>query len=108
MRGLLFLRIAVALAAGIGAGMLTSGADARSDEAVFQGNGRPGTVVAKVDGRRLYLAFDQAPAVGKAGKRRASKSRIRALSPPAEVTRDSSSTELKNGAFPFDPMAARQ
>ncbi len=69
------LRIALALAATIGAGMLmSSGAEARPDVVGFRGDYSPGTIVVKTNERRLYLVLDDGHAVrypvgvGKAGK----------------------------------------
>ena len=69
------LRIAVALAATIGAGVLMStAAEARPDVVGFRGDYSPGTIVVKTNERRLYLVVDQGHAVrypvgvGKAGK----------------------------------------
>ena len=94
------LRIAVALAATLGAGMLTStGAEARPDIVGFRGDYSPGTIVVKTNERRLYLVLDQEHAVrypvgvGKAGKQWAGitqidgKYRQPAWSPPADVKR---------------------
>jgi hypothetical protein len=97
------LRIAVAVAATIGTGMLTpTGAEARSDKIVFQSDDSPGALAAKE--RRFYSAFNQTKDDRKASKRRAKKPHDPALPPPAIVTRENSSTELRFGAFPFDPM----
>ena len=95
------LRIAVALAATLGVGMLMStGAEARPDIAGFRGDYSPGTIVIKTSERRLYLVLDQEHAfrypigVGKAGKQWAGitqidgKYRQPAWSPPADVKRD--------------------
>src|ERR1700709_506258 len=50
------LRIAVAVAAMSGAGLLTSGtAQARPDMVGFRGDYSPGTIVVKTNERRLYL-----------------------------------------------------
>ena len=55
------LRIAVALAATIGAGMLgTTAAQARPDVVGFRGDYSPGTIVVKTNERRLYLVLDPA------------------------------------------------
>ena len=77
------LRIAVALAATIGAGLLMSSeAQARPDMVGFQGNYSPGTIVVKTNERRLYLVVDPGHAVrypvgvGKAGKQWAGVTRI--------------------------------
>src|ERR1700743_2386625 len=77
------LRIAVALAATFGAGLLMSSeAQARPDMVGFQGNYSPGTIVGKTNERRLYLVVDPTHAmrypvgVGKAGKQWAGTTRI--------------------------------
>src|SRR3982075_2318363 len=98
---LMSLRIAVALATTIGAGMLmSSGAEARPDMVGFHGDYSPGTIVVKTNERRLYLVLDDGHAVrypvgvGKAGKQWAGTTRIDgkylepAWSPPAEVKHD--------------------
>src|SRR4030088_3736212 len=98
---LMSVRIAVALAATIGAGMLiTTQAEARPDVVGFRGDYSPGTIVVKTNERRLYLVVDQGRAVrypvgvGRAGKQWAGTTRIDgkytnpAWSPPAEVKRD--------------------
>src|SRR5512140_2153138 len=98
---LMSLRIAVALAATIGAGMLMStAAQARPDVVGFRGDYSPGTIVVRTNERRLYLVVDQDHAVrypvgvGKSGKQWAGVTRIDgkyrnpAWSPPAEVKRD--------------------
>src|SRR6202795_4891102 len=95
------LRIAVALAATIGAGMLvTSEAQARPDVVGFRGDYSPGTIVVKTNERRLYLVVDPGHAVrypvgvGKSGKQWAGTTRIDgkyrnpAWSPPSEVKHD--------------------
>lgn len=95
------LRIAVALAATIGAGALMSGAaQARPDMVGFRGDYSPGTIVVKTNERRLYLVVDPGHAmrypvgVGRAGKQWAGVTRIDgkylspAWSPPAEVRHD--------------------
>jgi hypothetical protein len=86
------LRIALGLTAMMAAGMSIPTGAAAGSETVEQG---------------FYRAFNQTPAAGKAHKRRASKRPEPVVTPPAEV-RHESSTELRNGAFPFDPMSARQ
>jgi lipoprotein-anchoring transpeptidase ErfK/SrfK len=95
------LRIAVALAATIGAGMLlTTQAEARPDVVGFRGEYSPGTIIVKTNERRLYYVVDQGHAVrypvgvGRAGKQWAGTTRIDgkyrnpAWSPPREVKRD--------------------
>src|ERR1700681_4908125 len=112
------LRIAVALAATIGAGMLiTTQAEARPDVVGFRGDYSPGTIVVKTNERRLYLVVDQDHAVrypvgvGKAGKQWAGVTRIdgkyrnRAWSPPAEVKHDKPSIpDVIPGGSPHNPM----
>ncbi len=95
------LRIAVALAATIGAGILgVTQAEARPDVVGFRGDYSPGTIVIKTNERRLYLVVDQGHAVrypvgvGRAGKQWAGTTQIDgkylhpAWSPPSEVRRD--------------------
>src|SRR5580704_8137094 len=95
------LKIAVALAAIIGAGtLMLSQAEARPDMVGFRGDYSPGTIVVRTNERRLYLVVDPGHAmrypvgVGKAGKQWAGTTRISgkytnpAWSPPAEVKRD--------------------
>src|SRR5471032_1859574 len=95
------LRIAVALAATLGVGMLgTTAAQARPDMVGFRGDYSPGTIVVKTNERRPYLVVDPGHAVrypvgvGKAGKQWAGTTRIDgkyrnpAWSPPTEVKRD--------------------
>src|SRR3981189_3281076 len=79
---LMSLRIAVALAATIGAGILVStGAEARPNIVGFRGDYSPGTIVVKTNERRLYLVVDQGRAfaypvgVGRAGKPRGGTTR---------------------------------
>jgi lipoprotein-anchoring transpeptidase ErfK/SrfK len=112
------LRIAVALAATIGAGMLIStAAQARPDVVGFRGDYSPGTIVVKTSERRLYLVVDQDHAVrypvgvGKAGKQWAGVTRIDgkyqypAWAPPAEVKRDKPTIpNLIPGGSPHNPM----
>jgi lipoprotein-anchoring transpeptidase ErfK/SrfK len=115
---LMSLRIAVVLAATIGAGILVStGAEARPDLVGFRGDYSPGTIVIKTNERRLYLVLDQAHAVrypvgvGKAGKQWAGTTQIDgkyrnpAWAPPAEVKRDKPSIpDLIPGGSPRNPM----
>src|ERR1700727_3459045 len=95
------VRIAVALAATIGVGLLTAGtAQARPDVVGFRGDYSPGTIVVKTNERRLYLVVDQGRAVrypvgvGKSGKQWAGTTRIDgqyrnpAWSPPKEGKHD--------------------
>jgi lipoprotein-anchoring transpeptidase ErfK/SrfK len=112
------MRIAVALAATIGAGILMSGtAQARPDVVGFRGDYSPGTIGVKTNERRLYLVVDQDHAVrypvgvGKAGKQWAGVTRIDgkylhpAWSPPAEVKRDKPSIpDVIPGGSPSNPM----
>ena len=114
------LRIAVALAATIGAGMLvTTGAEARPDVVGFRGDYSPGTIVVKTNERRLYLVVDPAHAVrypvgvGKAGKQWQGSAEIvakfikPAWTPPADVKRDN--PRIPNyipGGVPGNPMGA--
>ena len=115
---LMSLRIAVALAAMIGAGMLiTTQAEARPDMVGFRGDYSPGTIVVKTNERRLYLVVDPGHAmrypvgVGKAGKQWAGTTQIDgkyrnpAWSPPAEVKRDKPSIpDVIPGGSPQNPM----
>jgi lipoprotein-anchoring transpeptidase ErfK/SrfK len=112
------LRIAVALAATIGAGMLMStAAQARPDVVGFRGDYSPGTIVVRTGERRLYLVVDQDHAVrypvgvGKAGKQWAGVTQIDgkyqnpAWAPPAEVKRDKPAIpNLIPGGSPHNPM----
>jgi lipoprotein-anchoring transpeptidase ErfK/SrfK len=112
------LRIAVALAATIGAGMLaTTTAQARPDVVGFRGDYSPGTIVVKTNERRLYLVLDPDHAVrypvgvGKSGKQWAGTTRIDgkylspAWSPPAEVKRDKPQIpDVIPGGSPRNPM----
>ena len=112
------LRIAMALAATIGAGMLgATQAEARPDMVGFRGDFSPGTIVIKTNERRLYLVVDQGHAmrypvgVGRAGKQWAGTTRIDgkyrspAWSPPSEVRRDKPSIPaVIPGGSPRNPM----
>jgi len=112
------LRVAVALAATIGAGMLMpTAAEARPDVVGFRGDYAPGTIVVRTNERRLYLVVDQDHAVrypvgvGKAGKQWAGtthidgKYRHPAWSPPAEVKRDKPGIpDVIPGGSPRNPM----
>jgi lipoprotein-anchoring transpeptidase ErfK/SrfK len=112
------LRIAVALAVTIGAGMLMlTAAEAAPDVVGFRGDYSPGTIVIKTNERRLYLVVDQDHAVrypvgvGKSGKQWAGvtqidgKYRNPAWAPPAEVKRDKPSIpDLIPGGSPHNPM----
>ena len=57
------LRIAVALAATIGVGLMADTAQARPDVVGFRGDYSPGTIVVKTNERRLYLVVDPGHAV---------------------------------------------
>jgi lipoprotein-anchoring transpeptidase ErfK/SrfK len=112
------LRIAVALAATIGAGVLMStAAEARPDVVGFRGDYSPGTIVVKTNERRLYLVVDPDHAVrypvgvGRAGKQWAGVTRIDgkyrnpAWSPPAEVKHDKPNMpDVIPGGSPRNPM----
>ena len=112
------LRIAVALAATLGLGILgTTAAQARPDMVGFRGAYAPGTIVVKTNERRLYLVVDPDHAVrypvgvGKSGKQWAGTTRIDgkyrnpAWSPPAEVKRDKPSIpDVIAGGSPRNPM----
>src|SRR3981189_123757 len=95
------LRIAMALAGAMGAGMLgATEAEARPDVVGFRGDFSPGTIVIKTNERRLYLVVDQGHAmrypvgVGRAGKQWAGTTRIDgkyrspAWAPPSEGRAD--------------------
>jgi lipoprotein-anchoring transpeptidase ErfK/SrfK len=95
------MRIAVALAATIGAGIAMSPAAQAAPEMVgIHGDYSPGTIVVKTHERRLYYILDSGHAmrypvgVGKAGKQWAGTTQIDgkyrnpAWSPPLEVKRD--------------------
>jgi lipoprotein-anchoring transpeptidase ErfK/SrfK len=112
------LRIAVALATTIGAGILgVTGAEARPDVVDFQGDYSPGTIVVKTNERRLYLVVDESHAVrypvgvGRAGRQWTGVTRIDgkyrnpAWSPPSEVRRDKPSIpDVIPGGSPRNPM----
>jgi lipoprotein-anchoring transpeptidase ErfK/SrfK len=112
------LRIAVALAATIGSGLLMSTeADARADMVGFRGDYAPGTIVVKTNERRLYLVVDPEHAmrypvgVGRSGKQWAGVTRIDgkylhpAWSPPEEIRRDKPSMPyVIPGGSPRNPM----
>ena len=77
------MRIAVALAATIGAGIvMSSAAQARPEIVGISGDYTPGTIVVKTHERRLYLILDTGHAmrypvgVGKAGKQWAGTTKI--------------------------------
>ena len=120
------MRIAVALAATIGAGMsmsvltsvlMSSAAEARPEMVGISGDYTPGTIVVKTSERRLYLILDSGHAmrypvgVGKSGKQWAGitkidgKYRNPAWAPPAEVKRDKPSIpDVIPGGSPRNPM----
>jgi lipoprotein-anchoring transpeptidase ErfK/SrfK len=112
------LRIAVALVATIGTGMLvTTTAEARPEMVGVHGDYSPGTIVVRTNERRLYLILDSGHAmrypvgVGKSGKQWAGTTRIDgkyrnpAWAPPAEVKRDKPSIpNLIEGGSPRNPM----
>ena len=113
------LRIAVALAATIGAGVVMSSAAQARPEMVglHADNYSPGTIVVKTNERRLYLIVDSGHAmrypvgVGKSGKQWAGTTRIDgkytnpAWSPPAEVKRDKPNMpNVIPGGSPHNPM----
>jgi lipoprotein-anchoring transpeptidase ErfK/SrfK len=115
---LMSLRIAVALAATLGAGLLVANpAQARPDTVGFRGDYSPGTIVVKTSERRLYLILDEGHAVrypvgvGRAGKQWAGTTRIDgkyrnpAWSPPTEIKRDKPSMpDVIPGGSPHNPM----
>ncbi len=112
------LRIAVALAATFGAGLLvTTEAQARAEVVGVHGDYSPGTIVVKTNERRLYLILDQGHAVrypvgvGKSGKQWAGTTRIDgkyrnpAWSPPREVKHDKPNMpDVIPGGSPRNPM----
>src|SRR3954466_11028113 len=112
------IRIAVALAATIGVGVLMSqAAEARPEMVGVRGDYTPGTIVVKTNERRLYLVVDQGRAmrypvgVGRSGKQWAGTTRIDgkytnpAWSPPAEVKRDRPPMpNVTPGVSPRTPM----
>ena len=114
------MRIAVALAATIGAGVLmSSAAEARPEMVGIRGEYTPGTIVVKTNERRLYLILDSGRAmrypvgVGRAGKQWSGSARIDgkqlspAWAPPAEIRRDKPSLpSVIPGGAPSNPMGA--
>ncbi|QOZ29438.1 MULTISPECIES: L,D-transpeptidase [Bradyrhizobium] len=113
------VRIAVAVAATIGAGVLmSSAAEARPEMVgIHADNYEPGTIVVRTNERRLYLILDSGHAmrypvgVGKAGKQWAGTTKIDgkytnpAWSPPAEVKRDKPNMpDVIPGGSPRNPM----
>jgi lipoprotein-anchoring transpeptidase ErfK/SrfK len=111
-------RIAAALAATIGLGiMFSSGAQARPELVAVDGDYAPGTIVVKTHERRLYLILDSGHAmrypvgVGKAGKQWSGTTKIDgkylkpAWSPPSEVKRDKPDMpDVIPGGSPRNPM----
>ena len=112
------MRIAVALAATIGAAILMStAAQARPEMVDIRGEYTPGTIVVKTNERRLYLILDSGRAVrypvgvGRAGKQWSGTTRIDgkylkpAWSPPSEVKRDKPDMpDVIPGGSPRNPM----
>jgi lipoprotein-anchoring transpeptidase ErfK/SrfK len=112
------MRIAVAVAATIGVGMLMpAAAEARPEMVGLHGDYAPGTIVVKTNERRLYLILDSGHAmrypvgVGKSGKQWAGtttidgKYRNPAWSPPAEVKHDKPAMpDVIPGGSPRNPM----
>jgi lipoprotein-anchoring transpeptidase ErfK/SrfK len=112
------LRVAVALVATIGAGVLMADtAEAAPDIVAVHGEYAPGTIVVRTDERQLYLILDSDHAmrypvgVGKAGKQWAGtaeidgKYRYPAWSPPEDVRRDHPSIpDVIPGGSPENPM----
>ena len=114
------LRIAVALVATIGAGLLTTtGAEARPDVVGFRGDYSPGTIVIRTNERRLYLVVGPGQAmrypvgVGRLGRQWAGTTQIDgkyrnpAWSPPSVVKHDKPGIpDLIPGGSPRNPMGA--
>ena len=113
------MRIAAALAATIGAGVLMSTAAEARPEMVgtHLADYSPGTIVVRTSERRLYLIIGNGQAVrypvgvGKSGKQWAGTTRIDgkyvkpAWSPPKEVKRDKPSMpDVIPGGSPRNPM----
>jgi lipoprotein-anchoring transpeptidase ErfK/SrfK len=115
---LMSMRIAVALAATIGSGLLmTDAAQARPEMVGLRGEFSPGTIVIRTNERHLYLILDDGHAmrypvgVGKAGKQWAGTTRIDgkyrnpAWSPPKEVKHDKPNMpDVIPGGSPHNPM----
>lgn len=111
-------RIAAALAATIGIGiMMSSAAQARPELVEVSGEYVPGTIVVKTHERRLYLILESGHAmrypvgVGKSGKQWAGTTKIDgkylnpAWSPPSEVKRDKPDMpDVIPGGSPRNPM----
>ena len=114
----MLMRIAVAMAATLGASVaMSSGAQARPELVGINGEYAPGTIVVKTHERRLYLILDSGRAmrypvgVGKAGKQWAGTTTIDgkylhpAWSPPSEVKRDKPNMpDVIPGGSPRNPM----
>ena len=113
------MKVAVALAATIGAGtLMSSGAEARPEMVGMRGaEYSAGTIVVRTNERRLYLILDSGHAmrypvgVGRAGKQWSGTSYINgkyvnpAWSPPADVRRDKPSLPaVIPGGSPHNPM----
>ena len=112
------MRIAVALAATIGASVaMSSAAQARPELVDINGEYAPGTIVVKTHERKLYLILDYGRAmrypvgVGKAGKQWEGTTKIDgkylhpAWSPPSEVKRDKPGMpDVIPGGSPRNPM----
>ena len=112
------MRIAVALAATIGAGIeMSSAAQARPELVDINGDYAPGTIVVKTHERRLYLILESGRAVrypvgvGRAGKQWSGTTKIDgkylnpAWSPPSEVQRDKHEMpDVIPGGSPRNPM----
>jgi lipoprotein-anchoring transpeptidase ErfK/SrfK len=112
------LKIAVALVATIGAGVLMSDmAEAAPDIVAVHGEYAPGTIVVRTGERHLYLILDYDHAmrypvgVGRAGKQWAGTAEIEgkyrnpAWSPPADVRHDHPSMpDVIPGGSPENPM----
>ena len=112
------MRIAVALAAMIGASIaMSSGAQARPELVEIDGGYAPGTIVVRTQERRLYLILDSGHAVrypvgvGRAGKQWEGTTKIDgkyrhpAWSPPDEVRRDKPNMpDVIPGGSPRNPM----
>src|SRR6476620_7078587 len=112
------LRIAVALVATMGVGLLTTtGAEARPDVVGFRGAYSPGTIVIKTNERRHYVLVGPGQAVrypggvGRLGRQWAGTTQIDgkyrnpAWSPPSEVRRDKPyMPAVIPGGSPRNPM----
>jgi lipoprotein-anchoring transpeptidase ErfK/SrfK len=110
-------RIAVALAATIGAGALTAAKAGPELVGMHSADYSPGTIVIRTGERRLYFILDSGHAmrypvgVGKSGKQWAGATRIDgkyrnpAWSPPREVKRDKPQLpDVIPGGSPRNPM----